>query len=123
MLKSILLVALGGGIGSALRYLSDLLVNRYANSHFPVATFTVNIVGCFIIGLLFGFMEHKQLASDHFKYFFITGFCGGFTTFSTFAVENTGLIEGHHLLISAAYIAGSIITGLAAVWFGLYLTK
>ncbi len=123
MFKSILLVGLGGAVGSIFRYLSSLLITKYFNSVFPLATFTVNIVGCFLIGVIFGYMEKEQLASNTIKYFFITGFCGGYTTFSTFAIENVGLLQGQHTLTAFAYIAASVITGLLAVWLGLLIFK
>ncbi|KAF2516255.1 fluoride efflux transporter CrcB [Flavobacterium salilacus subsp. salilacus] len=123
MLKSIVLVGLGGAIGSIFRYLSSLLITKYFSSIFPLATFTVNIIGCFLIGLIFGYMEKEQIASDTVKYLFITGFCGGYTTFSTFAIENVGLLQGQHTLTAFAYIAASIIAGLFAVWLGLLIFK
>ena len=91
MLKSILLVGVGGAAGSMLRYLTALLVNRYANSHFPWATFTVNILGCFLIGLLFGLLDKQQVANQNIRLLLITGFCGGYTTFSAFSIENLNL--------------------------------
>lgn len=123
MFKSILLVGLGGAVGSILRYLSSLFITRYFNSVFPLATFAVNIIGCFLIGLIFGYMEKEQITNDTIKYLFITGFCGGYTTFSTFAIENVGLIQSEHTLSAFAYIAASIITGLFAVWLGLIVFK
>lgn len=123
MLKSIFLVGLGGAIGSMLRYVTTIIINKNFSSHFPLATFTVNIIGCFIIGLVFGYIEKEQLANEQVKYLFITGFCGGYTTFSTFAIENLGLMQGQHTLTAFAYIAASIITGLLAVWLGLIIWK
>jgi CrcB protein len=123
MIKTILLVGIGGGIGSILRYLSSVLVNRYFNTAFPLATFCINMLGCLLIGVLMGIVEKQQWAGDNFKFLFITGFCGGYTTFSTFAHENLSLINGQHTLIAFAYIAGSILTGLLAVWLGIFLSR
>jgi CrcB protein len=123
MIKSILLVGLGGAVGSMLRYLTSILINKYTNSHFPWATFTVNILGCFLIGLLFGMLEKQQIASQNIKLLFITGFCGGYTTFSAFSIENVSLLQGQHSLVAFAYMAASIIAGLGAVWLGLFIAR
>lgn len=123
MVKTILLVALGGGIGSVFRYLSSVFVNRFFPNHFPYATFIVNIIGCFLIGFLIGYAEKNQLTSPQFKYFLITGFCGGLTTFSTFSLENVELMQNNQMLIMFAYIALSVIVGLFSVWLGLLVSK
>ena len=123
MLKSILIVGFGGGIGSIFRYLTSLYVVKYFPSKFPLATFTANILGCFIIGLLFGYFEKNNLVNSDMKLLFVTGFCGGFTTFSTFGYENISLFQSNNSLLAFAYIGASLIFGLLAVWFGLFLTK
>lgn len=122
MLKPLLLIGLGGGIGSMLRYLTSVLANKYFPSIFPWGTFIVNILGCFLIGLLLGFFERNAMANPGLKFFFITGFCGGYTTFSAFAAENMVLFQSGNLLPAFLYIAASVIIGLAAVWLGLFLT-
>ena len=119
MIKAILLVGLGGGIGSILRYVSSVFINRHFNTAFPLATFFVNIVGCFLIGILVSLVEKQPWADNNFRYLFITGFCGGFTTFSAFAHENISLFNTQQTLIAFAYIAASFIVGLLAVWLGM----
>ena len=119
MIKTILLVGLGGGIGSILRYLSSVFVHKYYNTAFPAATFLVNVVGCFLIGILVSMVEKQAWADNNFRYLFITGFCGGFTTFSAFAHENVNLLNNQQALIAFAYIASSVIIGLFAVWLGM----
>lgn len=123
MLKSVLLVGVGGAIGSMLRYITTLYITKFFNSHFPLATFLINIMGCFLIGILFGYLEKQQIASENIRYLFIIGFCGGYTTFSAFAIENVNLLQMQQTLIAFAYIAASVITGLAAVWLGLTIAK
>ena len=119
MIKALLLVGIGGGIGSILRYLTSVFVGRHFNSAFPLATFLVNIAGCFLIGLLVTMVEKQAWADNSFRYLFITGFCGGFTTFSAFAHENVNLLNSQQSFIAFAYIAASVVAGLLAVWLGM----
>jgi len=123
MLKTILIIGLGGAIGSILRYLTSLFVARFWENHFPLATFITNVIGCFLIGLFIGFLEKQQLANSDLKWFLITGFCGGYTTFSTFGYENFSLLQSQNSLMAFVYIALSVVIGLLAVWFGLFVAK
>jgi fluoride exporter len=123
MLKTILYIALGGAIGSVLRFLTSFFVAKFWSNHFPLATFLTNVVGCFLIGVFIGLSEKNNLTDSNLKWFLITGFCGGFTTFSTFGMENINLFQSNNSFLAFAYIASSIITGLFAVWLGLFLTK
>ena len=119
MLRQFLLVALGGALGSALRYLTALLLARHYTGSIPLATLVVNLVGCFLIGLLIG------LCSDtsHLRLLFITGFCGGFTTFSTFTAESYSMFREGAYGLALLYIAGSVLIGLLALWLGLSLSR
>jgi CrcB protein len=123
MLKELIIVGLGGGIGSILRYLSSLLVNRHYSADYPWATFIVNIVGCLLIGLFIGLSARHGFFNKELKLLLITGFCGGYTTFSTFSSENWHLLESGSYFTLASYILLSVIIGVVAVWAGMLLTK
>lgn len=122
-MKTLLLVGLGGGTGSILRYLTSAFVSRYLPATFPWATFTVNIAGCLLIGIIIGMLERQQVLNNDLKLLLITGFCGGYTTFSAFATENFNLIQNGNSLVAMLYIAASIAAGIIAVWGGLALIK
>lgn len=122
MFKHLLLVFLGGGMGSALRF----LISKYMNNpqlSFPYGTFTVNILGSLILGIVLGWaMKNNALNSD-LHIILAVGFCGGFTTFSTFAFENQALLKSGDYLHFIIYTIGSIILGLLAIVFGLFISK
>lgn len=123
MIKIILLIGLGGGIGSIVRYLGTYMINKLFHVNFPLGTLIVNILGCLLVGLLIGFFEREQLVHSNLKYLFITGFCGGFTTFSAFSAESIQLFESGSPLPAILYISASVLIGLLAVWLGLVLVK
>jgi CrcB protein len=122
MIKQLLLVFLGGGIGSSLRY----VVGNYLNSSqtgIPYGTFLANILGSLCIGLILGLAAKNDSLSQNTILFLATGFCGGFTTFSTFAYENHVLLKSGDFLSFALYTIGSFVIGFAAVFFGIWLVK
>jgi fluoride exporter len=122
-LTNILLVGLGGFLGSIARYLCTVFIDEKANTSFPFGTFTVNIAGAFILGLVYAWASRSSHDVSSLRIFLITGFCGGFTTFSAFAFENFGLINNRSVAISLAYISLTVVSGIVAVWFGIMLMK
>jgi len=123
MIKNFLIVFIGGGVGSAFRYLTSILTNKYFPSNFPTATFLVNAIGCLIIGIVAGMYLKSSMTNPDTKLLLITGFCGGFTTFSAFAYENLNLIRSDHLPLAIFYTCLSVIAGIGFVWVGLTVTK
>ncbi len=121
-MKQFLLVFLGGGLGSLLRYIISRTFNTYFQ-HFYLGTFLVNIIGCLIIGLVLGVSYKSNLLSQNQTLLLTTGFCGGFTTFSTFALENQTLLKSGEILHFSFYTIASIAVGIFAVIVGLWLSK
>jgi CrcB protein len=113
-----LLIALGGAIGSLLRYLLGGSVQRMSASGFPIGTMFVNVSGCFVIGILVRQFMNMQLAPD-LRAFLIVGFCGGFTTFSTFSADTLGLIEGGEYGRATGYVVLSVGLCLLATLAGM----
>ena len=121
-MKSFLLVFFGGGLGSGLRYLVSIAMNQYSKV-LPFGTFTVNIVGCLLIGLILGYAQKDNTLTSNQTLLLVTGFCGGFTTFSAFANENFELIKNGEIFNFSVYTIGSILVGVLAVFIGFYLTN
>lgn len=123
MLKTIILVAIGGAAGSVLRYLTGFFVYRHFTTMIPVATLIVNVVGCFLMGLILGLLDKHHVEDLSLRWLLITGFCGGYTTFSTFSNENIILFQTGNAGLAFVNIAGNVIVGLAAVWLGLFVSQ
>jgi CrcB protein len=123
MIKNILLVGLGGGAGSIARYLFQRWALVFYPHSFPWATFLINALGCFVIGIIWGFNFKTVEANETWKLLLMTGLCGGFTTFSAFTLESIGLLKEQKLGLFFLYIAGSVLTGLLATYIGIRIIK
>ena len=119
-MKHILLVGLGGALGTIARYkLGDLVLHPSTDWRFPLGTFVVNVLGCMIAGVLAGLIERHGLFSPDTRMFLFTGVLGGFTTFSAFGVETVGLLRRGEANVALAYVAMSVVCGVAALWLGM----
>lgn len=117
-----LLVALGGALGSMARYhLSGWVLHRAGASHFPFGTFTVNVVGCFAVGIAAALAAKHDWFSPEARLLLLTGIAGGFTTFSAFGFETFSLLSRREWLIAGGYVAASVVVGLAMMAFGYWL--
>ena len=121
MLLNVILVGAGGFIGSVARYLIYLFM-KPQNSTFPVGTLTVNVVGCFLIGLLAAYAERSLPARSSLMLFLSTGLLGGFTTFSAFGLETVTMIRDRQLTLAITYVFLSLLLGLSAVFLGKFLS-
>lgn len=122
MLRSILIVGLGGFIGSVLRFLVTRWFQLQTASQFPWGTFAVNIVGSFVIGLIFGLSERSNILTPEWRLFLTVGLCGGFTTFSSLSNDAFILLQGREFLTVSLYISLSFFLGLVAVFVGRFIT-
>ncbi len=117
MLK-LIYIAAGSALGGVLRYLLSRVVQEQTDGLFPCGTFAVNIIGCFAIGLIYALIDRGYNISPEMRLFLTVGFCGGFTTFSTFAHENYLLFQSDHFPTVALYAALSLLFGFTAAWAG-----
>lgn len=121
MIKNLLYIFLGGGAGSVLRFLISNYTQKTVNiNNFPLGTFLVNVLGCFLIGWLTAYFVRVD---SYLKFLLITGFCGGFTTFSAFSAENFSLWQSGNYGMLILYILLSVIVGFGAVYLGLLMVK
>jgi len=120
-LLDLVLVFIGGGFGSIVRFLLGRWVNAWHDHAFPFGTLSVNIVACLVLGYVVGIADHRQLISPAARLFWAVGFCGGFSTFSTFSAETLTLLQGGLHLTTIAYILLSLLLCLVAIFGGLYL--
>lgn len=123
MIRTLLIVALGGGVGSALRFGVSKVVAENVGGAFPYPTLAVNIIGCLLIGLFYGMSSRGSLGGNSVKMLLTTGLCGGFTTFSTFCNENITLLRGGNAIATLLYAGLSVMLGLLAVAVGYWIAE
>lgn len=123
MIKNILLIGIGGGAGSVLRYLCQKWAYQLYPHSFPWGTFVVNIIGCFLIGLFWGLAFKTFAANESWKLFLMTGICGGFTTFSAFTLEGVGLLKEQKTGLFFSYIIASVVLGILATYGGMKISR
>ena len=116
-------VFVGAGIGGALRHGVNVGSARLFGTGFPYGTFTVNVVGCLVMGLIAGWFAFKGSATGHMRLFLATGILGGFTTFSAFSLDAMLLIERHQWNLAALYIGGSVAGSILALMAGLWAMR
>ena len=121
-MKQLLLVFIGGGFGSALRFVIGKWLNNSENG-IPYGTFAANIIGSLLIGIILGLAAKNNTLSENNTLLLATGFCGGFTTFSTFAYENHVFLKSGDFTSFAFYTIASFVVGFLAVFAGMYVVK
>lgn len=121
-MKTLLTIGIGSFIGGALRYLVSQQVQKNFLSTFPFGTLSVNILGCFLIGVVFALSDRGNL-SQEWRLFLATGICGGFTTFSAFSNETLALLRDGQLLYAGLYITSSVMLGLLATFAGYLILR
>ena len=118
-----LFVALGGALGATSRFGLTKVISQFFGASFPYATLTANILGSFVIGLLWVWFIQQEWGSEYYRYLWIVGFLGAFTTFSSFSLESITLLQEERLLAFGGYVGGSVISCLLATLAGIWVAK
>ena len=121
-MKLIIMIGLGSFIGGVGRYLLSVLIQSRAATPFPLGTLAVNLIGCFLIGIVFGFFDRGQV-SHEWRLFLATGVLGGFTTFSAFSIETFTLFREGHFAYVVLYVLASVVLGLLATASAYLMVK
>jgi CrcB protein len=120
-MKLTLIIGLGGFLGSISRYMLHVFILRLFPVVFPVGTFSINLIGSFFLGVILALAEHHKVLNQEWRMFLAVGFCGSFTTFSTFALEGMHLLQQKSWIIFGSYTIGSIISGVLCAAAGYYI--
>jgi len=119
---TLLLIGVGGALGSMARYLLSTLVYRLVPSLFPFGTFVVNVVGCVLFGIIVGLAEQRFVLRPDARAFLLIGVLGGFTTFSTFAFESFELLRDGQFTSAAVNVVGQVVAGIVGLWAGFVIS-
>ena len=119
-MKTLFLIGLGGAVGSVARYLTGIYTNKLIATTFPFGTFAANVLGCLLIGVCYGLANRYAWFAPEWRFLLVTGFCGGYTTFSTFAYENLNLLQTQQYSTFLFYTIGSLVLGLLAFALGFW---
>jgi CrcB protein len=119
----LLVIAIGGALGSVARYLFSSAILRVSGSLFPLGTFGVNVVGCLIFGAIAGAAEQRVQLAPELRAFLLVGVLGGFTTFSSYAFESFSLLRDGQVVAAAVNIVGQVVAGLVGLWAGYVFTN
>ncbi len=122
-MKTILFIGIGGFLGSISRYALHKLLTSYFQGVFPLGTLAANLIGCLLIGMIYGIATSQNYLSHEMRMLLAVGFCGSFTTFSTFANENLALLQSNQIMIMIAYTAISLIIGIFMVFVGIKIAN
>lgn len=122
-IKNIILVILGSALGGASRFIASEIIKQKTTLKFPLGTLMVNLIGCFMIGMIYGYISRSAEDSNDLKLLLATGFCGGFTTFSAFAAENMELLKTGNQITAISYIVLSVVLGILATFLGNFILK
>jgi len=122
-LLNLLLIAVGGAIGSTARYVFSQLVQHATGTLFPIGTFAVNCVGCLVFGAIAGAAEQRVQMAPELRLFLLVGVLGGFTTFSSYAFESYALLRDGQFLAASMNIVGQVVAGLAGMWIAMTLSR
>ena len=120
-MKELVLIFIGSGIGGLTRYSLGKWINSLHDHHFPFGTLLVNVLACFGVGILIGLADNKQILSVSLRLFLVVGFCGGFSTFSTFSSETLTLFQQGHNTSLVLYVLASILICVTATFTGLLI--
>jgi len=123
MIRSLILIGIGSFTGGICRFLCQIFVQKHYPTSIPLGTLGVNIIGCFLIGIIYGLGNRGNILSPELRLLTATGFCGGYTTFSSFAYENINMLQDGEFFYTALYILLSVVIGFAAVYAGVLFTK